>query len=114
MKTKMSWAILVGLIVCQLWTSLFSQTNTVSFPPAALPTAASHVQSTIQVVSVTLPTGAQQIVLVDTLNRTMAVYQIPSQDGRIQLKSVRQLASDLTMEEFNGLSPLPSELRQLR
>ena len=67
----------------------------------------------LQVVSSMLPTGVQQIVVVDDRGRTMAVYHIDPMQGKIQLKSVRNLSWDLRMEQFNGQSPLPSELRQV-
>ncbi len=67
-----------------------------------------------QVVSTLLPTGYQQIVVVDTQAQTMAAYHIEPNQGKIQLKSVRRLAWDLKMEQFNAESPLPSELRAVQ
>ncbi len=68
----------------------------------------------VQLVSTLLPTGVQQIVVVDTESRTMAVYHVEPAQGKIQLKSVRQLGWDLQMEHFNGQAPLPGELRQVQ
>lgn len=68
----------------------------------------------VQVVSILLATGVQQIVVVDAKTRTMAVYHIEPAQGKIQLKSVRNLGWDLQMEQFNGQPPLPSELRQVQ
>jgi hypothetical protein len=67
----------------------------------------------LQIVSSMLPTGTQQIVVLDGSARSMAVYHIDAAQGKIQLKSVRNLAWDLRMEHFNGQVPLPSELRQV-
>lgn len=55
----------------------------------------------------------QQIVVVDTRQQTMAVYHIASQTGRIELKSVRKIQMDLTIEQFNASEPLPSDMRLL-
>lgn len=68
----------------------------------------------MEVVSTTLPSGEQQIVVIDTEKKVLAVYHVEPTQGKVQLRSVRQLAWDLQMEQFNGLSPLPSELRQMR
>ncbi|MFN3191517.1 MAG: hypothetical protein ACE361_13495 [Aureliella sp.] len=68
----------------------------------------------MEVVSTMLPSGEQQIVVIDTESKVMAVYHVEPSQGKVQLRSVRQLAWDLQMEQFNGLSPLPSELRLMR
>ncbi|MEX2114932.1 MAG: hypothetical protein WD845_17195 [Pirellulales bacterium] len=66
---------------------------------------------------VTLSTPAgdnrQQVTLIDSGTRTMAVYHIDTTNGEIVLKSVRNLNYDLQMIEFNGTSPLPNEIRAL-
>jgi len=74
----------------------------------------SSTSSDLQVVSTILPTGVQQIVVTDPKARVMAVYHVDAAQGKLQLKSVRSLRWDLGMEEFNGESPLPSELRVLQ
>jgi hypothetical protein len=43
----------------------------------------------------------------------MSVYHIDRQTGEIALRSVRNVAWDLQMEEFNGVSPSPREIRSL-
>ncbi|MCA9192875.1 MAG: hypothetical protein KDB03_13960 [Planctomycetales bacterium] len=65
----------------------------------------------LQVLSANLPSGIQQVVVVDSELRTMAVYQIDPVQGKIQLKSARNVAFDLRLDEFNAMQPLPSELR---
>ncbi len=114
MKVSTGVAIVAAIIVCQWWSNLFSQTGYVANPISSLPATAATTPPSIQVVSTTLPNGLQQIVLVETNSRVMSVYQIPPQDGKIQLKSVRNLSSDFALEEFNAMTPLPSELRQIR
>lgn len=68
----------------------------------------------IQVVSTVLASGTQQIVVTDTQSQVMAVYHIEPVNGKLQLRSVRNLVWDLRLEEFNGQSPLPSELRAVQ
>jgi hypothetical protein len=54
----------------------------------------------------------QQIVILDSSNRSLAIYTVDA--GNVQLRSVRSLVYDLRMEEFNGAAPLPSELRRVQ
>lgn len=54
-----------------------------------------------------------QVVIVDPQTRAMSVYQIDRTTGEISLKSVRNVRWDLQMEEFNGVSPTPGEIRAL-
>ncbi|RMF44576.1 MAG: hypothetical protein D6753_02245 [Planctomycetota bacterium] len=68
----------------------------------------------LQVFSSTLPNGGQQIVVIEPVTQTMAVYHIAGAEGRIQLKSVRRIAWDLRMEQFNGEPPSPSEIRAVQ
>jgi hypothetical protein len=67
-----------------------------------------------QVVSSMLPTGIQQIVVIDQRQQAMATYHIEPQAGKIRLMSVRSLRHDLALEEFNATSPLPSEMRLIK
>ncbi len=64
----------------------------------------------LQMIATPLATGTQVVVL-DPSQRCLAVYQVDAA-GNVALKCVRNLAFDLRMEEFNGLPPLPSELRR--
>lgn len=57
--------------------------------------------------------GPAQITLIDVKARVMCVYHVDRTTGQIELKSVRNVHWDLLMEEFNGVSPLPSEIRKL-
>ena len=57
--------------------------------------------------------GANQVILVDTVKRVMAVYFVAPDTGIIQLKSVRNLSADLQLEEFNGADPSPSKVRSI-
>jgi hypothetical protein len=84
-----------------------------SFSQAIIPQSGQSNTET-QVLSVLLPNGVQQLVVVDARVQTMAVYQIDSQQGKIQLKSVRSLKWDLAMEQFNPTAPYPEDMRKIK
>lgn len=56
--------------------------------------------------------GRQQVVLIDPKARVIGVYHI-SPTGQITLQGVRNAQYDLLMDEFNGVSPSPREIRSL-
>lgn len=58
--------------------------------------------------------GRQQITLVDPRQRVMAVYHIDKATGMLQLKSVRNVQWDLTIEDYNTQAPAPRDIRALR
>ena len=57
--------------------------------------------------------GRQQITVIDPASRVMSVYHVEHSDGSITLKSVRNIRSDLLMDEYNTNSPLPREIRAI-
>jgi hypothetical protein len=57
--------------------------------------------------------GQQQITVIDTKTRVMAVYHAAHQSGVITLKSVRDISADLKLDEFNTNSPVPREIRAI-
>jgi len=57
--------------------------------------------------------GRQMLTVIDPRTQTLAYYQIDPTRGEILLKGVRNLHWDLQIEEYNGASPLPSEVRSL-
>jgi hypothetical protein len=57
--------------------------------------------------------GRQQVAVIDSKTRVMSVYHIEHKTGAISLTSVRSLAADLEMEDFNTLRPFPSEIRAM-
>jgi hypothetical protein len=57
--------------------------------------------------------GRQQVTVIDPKARVMAVYHVERTSGEIALKSVRNVHWDLQMEEFNGVSPAPRDIRSL-
>ncbi|MCA9233158.1 MAG: hypothetical protein KDA57_21100 [Planctomycetales bacterium] len=52
-----------------------------------------------------------RVVVVDPQARVMGVYDIGQEKGEIQLKSVRRIAADLQLLEFNTGDPLPTEIQ---
>jgi hypothetical protein len=58
--------------------------------------------------------GRQQITLVDPRQRVMAVYHVDRATGALQLKSVRNVQWDLTIEDYNAGLPAPRDIRVLR
>lgn len=85
--------------------SLLSQSNNNSNPVHAAPS--------LQVVASSTVNGTQQLVVLDQNLRSLAVYQVDGV-GNLHLRSVRTLVWDLRMEEFNGQSPTPSELKRIQ
>lgn len=69
--------------------------------------------SSIQVVASANLNGMQQLVVLDQSLRSLAVYHVDA-TGNVQLRSVRSLVWDLRMEEFNGQTPTPSELKRVQ
>jgi hypothetical protein len=64
-------------------------------------------------VSATIGDKAQQVAVIDPRQRVMSVYQIEFATGAVTLKSVRNITWDLQLSQFNGVSPLPNEIRAL-
>ncbi len=58
--------------------------------------------------------GRQQITVVDPRQRVLAVYHVDRASGALQLKSVRNVQWDLTIEDYNSGSPAPREIRALK
>lgn len=57
--------------------------------------------------------GGQLVIMVDPQTRVMAVYHVDGSNGKVSLRSVRNLQWDLLIEEFNGGTPSPREIRTL-
>ncbi len=59
------------------------------------------------------PEARQQVTVIDPKTRVMSVYHISHGDGTITLMSVRSIAADLLMDEYNTNSPLPRDIRAM-
>lgn len=94
------------LVVGGLWLDVFSQQSIAPQTGNSL--------SELQVISTLLPSGIQQVLMVDTRLQTMAVYHVEPAQGKIQLRSVRNMRMDLAVEDFNAMEPLPREMRLLK
>ena len=57
--------------------------------------------------------GLSRVIVVDPLQRRMAVYHVELSSGKIQLKSVRNLTIDLQVEDYNSGDPSPIDMKKL-
>ena len=56
--------------------------------------------------------SSQMLTVIDPRQRVMSVYWIDGHSGRIELRSVRNIQWDLQMTDFNGVEPLPRDIRR--
>ncbi len=61
----------------------------------------------------TAATGPTTLTVVEPQTKIVAVYHIIRETGEIQLKSVRNINGDLTLEAFNTGSPSPADIRKM-
>jgi hypothetical protein len=54
----------------------------------------------------------QQVTIIDPKRRSLSVYHIELETGKIHLRSVRNISGDLEIEEYNTARPLPHEIRR--
>ncbi len=85
-----------------------------SYAPGIAVIGQSHVAatSTHLMSSATLSNGSQQLVVFDPSRLTLVVYHIEPNKGDVQLKSVRRMDADFSLEEFNLSEPTPSTIRK--
>jgi hypothetical protein len=77
------------------------------------PTAVGRPESSLIGLSFAAGEKLQQVTVIDPRKRAMCVYHIDATTGKIELKSVRSLEWDLEMIQFNGVDPLPAEIRSV-
>jgi hypothetical protein len=104
---------LIGLVVVGTRYSNSQSSGTVPAAGWSLPSPTSTANDSMLMHNGFSSSGNQQVILVDTAKRVMAVYFIAPDTGGIQLKSVRSIAADLQLEEFNGADPSPSKVRSI-
>lgn len=102
---------LVGLVVVGVRISNSQTTAGASAGMWTLPNATSVGNENLLMHTSRNHLGANQVILVDSVKRVMVVYFVSPDTGIIQLKSVRNLAADLQLEEFNGSDPSPAKVR---
>jgi hypothetical protein len=68
-----------------------------------------------ELVTLATPVGEnrQMLTIVDPRTRAICVYHVETATGAIALKSARNIHWDLQMTDYNGVSPLPGELRSM-
>ena len=109
---KAAWGLILGASLALLaWVGISRQEASAQrpTPPAATPNG----QNSLIALGFEKEGAAPQVVVIDPQTRSMSVYHIDRASGEISLKSVRNVRWDLMMEEFNGVSPTPSEIRSL-
>lgn len=78
--------------------------------PSRIPLAAA---GDLMAFSSEVGSGPAQVTLIDVKSRVMCVYHIDRTSGQIELKGVRKVQWDLLIEDFNGVQPLPRDIRAL-
>ena len=59
-----------------------------------------------------MPVGeaGHRVIIFDKPHYTLAVYEVDTLAGRIALRSVRNVRWDLSLDDFNSLTPKPNEV----
>lgn len=107
------WVLLIGAVLVTTAVGVLCQQNaSLAQVPA---TYAGQQTPTGELIALShdLGEGRQQVTVIDPKLRVMAVYHVERTSGEIALKSVRNVHWDLQMEEFNGVSPSPRDIRAL-
>ena len=110
-------AFVLGLVVIAVGgfaiPQLQSQQGPAGLPAWNIPSPQSTGNGAALMSAVLMPDGTQQIVMVDTNMRSMAVYHIAPSSGVITLRSVRKLDADFGLDEFNSADPTPEKIRAI-
>ena len=61
--------------------------------------------------STTVENKYQQVTVIDRARRVILVYHVELASGSVELRSARNIESDLQLYDYNGKPPLPSEIR---
>ncbi|MBN1854186.1 MAG: hypothetical protein JW829_15770 [Pirellulales bacterium] len=104
-KIRVGW-IATGLAVAWLgW-------HVITVPVYGQPEAES-VHHRGDLIAIQLPgdSTGERVIIVDSQRRSIAVYHISKDQGKIRLESMRNIESDLRMTSFNSHSPTPEEVR---
>lgn len=56
--------------------------------------------------------GVTRVIMVDPLQKSMAVYHVAVESGAIQLKSVRSLTIDFQVQDYNSGDPSPIDMKK--
>ena len=106
MKTALIGAIGGGLIVAVVGTFLAAERPVYAQRQGAIDSSAELITQTTPI-----DNQKQQLTVIDPRTQVVSIYHVELATGAITLKSVRNIRWDLQIVEFNGISPLPSEIR---
>jgi hypothetical protein len=103
-------AVLVGILTsaCLAWVAARAD----AAPPVASGPNQGKSEPALIVMSSPLAEG-QQLTVIDPATRVVCIYHVSAKTGEISLKSIRNITWDLRMTQFNGVNPLPEEIRSL-
>lgn len=59
------------------------------------------------------PKGPHAVLIFDPVRQVFAVYHVDSAAGAIMLKSVRNVAADLRLDQFNSSNPAPKDIQSM-
>lgn len=59
------------------------------------------------------PNGPNAAYIFDPVRQVFAVYHVDKASGQIMLKSVRSLAADLQLDQFNSSKPTPKDIQSM-
>jgi hypothetical protein len=102
--------VMIVFLACLGWTNAEGEVRAQQVPPAVKPLVLSD---GLIALSSDTADGHQQVAVIESKTRVMSVYHIDHKSGTITLKSVRNLAADLEMDEYNTEKPLPQEIRAI-
>ncbi|HTQ39520.1 MAG TPA: hypothetical protein VMJ32_10855 [Pirellulales bacterium] len=106
MKTTLFGAVGGALIVGLVWSVLGRETPVFAEHPSVYDPASELIALPTQV-----DNARQQITVIDPVKRVMCVYHVDLPTGAITLKGVRNISGDLQIDDFNGVNPLPRDVR---
>lgn len=106
------WVVLIGaVLVTAAFGALMEQSPTLAQAPPGF--TGQTAPGEMIAFSHEIGEGRQQVTVIDPKAQVLAVYHVERGSGQITLKGVRSIHWDLQMEEFNGVSPLPRDIRAL-
>ena len=82
-------------------------------PQPEVPGVLSRTDNQLIALSTSVGEKYQQVTVIDPQTRAMSVYHVDLADGKIRLRSVRNIHWDLQMIHLNGVTPLPREIQVL-
>ncbi len=111
---KAAWGLVFGVILVSAVAGFALDDGQVHAQrPAGQPGDRGTAQGELIALTANIGQTGQQVTVIDVKSRVMSVYHIELATGAVSLKSVRNIHWDLQMDEFNGVSPLPREIRSL-